>query len=378
MEVALVVLNNFVNDSRVLKESLSLSRNGYNCTVVALHDEGLQENEYYEKVRIHRVKLKSKNWSKNKLVQLLKYFEFLFRVVSQYKHISIMHCNDLDALPIGVLIKLFFNRKIKIVYDAHEYESERNGMSKLQRKLNFLLEYFLIKMADKVMTVSESIASAYSTSYNIVKPTLILNCPSYSEIGNNNVFRTKYNLPANTMIFIYQGGLVVGRGVEIILDAFKEIGDKNKVVVFMGYGNLVPVIKEAAKNNKNVFYHEAVAMNDIMMHTSSANFGFSLIQDICLSYRYCLPNKLFEYLMAGIPVVVSNLKDMADLVTEKSVGLTVENNKRALIELVDNLNFSDVEKYREKIKLAKREYCWENQEDKLLSIYSSLFNGFDL
>ena len=115
-----IVLNNFKNDSRVLKECISLQNAGYDVKVVALHDEGQKEFERIQNIPVHRIKLRSRGWSKNKIIQLFKYFEFIYRVVKEYKDSDIIHCNDLKALPIGVLIKKFYNKNVKIVYDANE------------------------------------------------------------------------------------------------------------------------------------------------------------------------------------------------------------------------------------------------------------------
>uniref|UniRef100_UPI002B2442DE glycosyltransferase n=1 Tax=Aliarcobacter butzleri TaxID=28197 RepID=UPI002B2442DE len=117
-----LVLNNFKNDSRVLKENISLQKAGHKVKVVALYEEPLKEYENVQNIPVHRIKLKTRSWSKHKLIQLLKYFEFIYKVVKQYKNSSIIHCNDLNTLPIGVIIKKFFNKDTKIVYDAHEYE----------------------------------------------------------------------------------------------------------------------------------------------------------------------------------------------------------------------------------------------------------------
>jgi hypothetical protein len=100
-KVVSIVLNNFKNDSRVLKESISLQNAGYDVRVVALWEDGVEEKEIVQNIPVHRIKLKSKNWSKNKLVQLIKYFEFLYKVSREYKNADIIHCNDLNALPVG-------------------------------------------------------------------------------------------------------------------------------------------------------------------------------------------------------------------------------------------------------------------------------------
>ena len=102
-----VVLNDFTNDSRVLKICNSLSNYGFTVTVLALHNEGLKIKEYKNNIFINRLKLLSRSWYKYKLIQLLKYCEFIVRAVVFCRNKDILHCNDLSTLPVGILSKIF-------------------------------------------------------------------------------------------------------------------------------------------------------------------------------------------------------------------------------------------------------------------------------
>ena len=134
-KVVLIVLNSFVNDNRVLKEAISLAKTGFDVKVVAIHDQSLQEYEEKNGISIHRIKLKTKNWAKKKVLQILKYLEFFIKFIYNYSKADIFHCNDMDTLPIGVAIKIFFNRKARLLYDAHEYEiNQIPYQSKTDRK----------------------------------------------------------------------------------------------------------------------------------------------------------------------------------------------------------------------------------------------------
>lgn len=373
-KVTSIVLNNFKNDSRVLKENISLHNAGYNVKVVALHEEPLLEFDEVQNIPIHRVKLKSRRWPKNKAIQLLKYFEFIYRVVKHYKNSSIVHCNDLNTLPIGVIVKKFFNTKLKIVYDAHEYETEMNGLNGIQKKLVKWLEKRLIKHADKVITVSDSIADEYVKLYNIKKPSLVLNAPSYKNIEKKNIFRETLGIAENKTIFLYQGGLSKGRGIEILLEAFITINDDKAVIVFMGYGPLENLIKSASDEYNNIYFHEAVSPDILLSFTSSADFGISTIEDTCLSYRYCLPNKMFEYLMAEIPVIVSNLYEMKQLVESKEIGIVAkENTQEGLKVAIEDAVKLDKEALKINIQKVKNIYNWEEQEKVLINLYKELY-----
>lgn len=376
-KVTSLVLNNFTNDSRVLKENISLQKARYDVNVVALHDNNLKEFENIQNIAVHRVKLKSRSWSKNKFVQILKYIEFIYRVVKEYKNSSIIHCNDLNTLPIGVIIKRYFNKEVKIVYDAHEYEiNDTPNENKYKIKLKYFLEKILIKYADKVITVSDSIANEYVKLYGIEKPALVLNTPLYKKIEKKNIFRESFGIKEEQTIFLYQGGLSSGRGIEILLEAFKSIEDKNKVIVFMGYGVLEAQIKQVTQEYDNIYIHKAVKPEVLLDYTSSADFGISTIEDSCLSYRYCLPNKIFEYMMSDVAVIVSNLYEMKKIVEKYQVGLVASENsvdgiKEAILKTQD-LNKDDLNK---NIKKVKSIYNWQEQEKVLLKVYGELYEN---
>lgn len=379
-KVVSLVLNNFKNDSRVLKENISLQKAGYDVKVVALHEEPLKEFEEMQNIPVHRIKLKTRSWSKHRIVQLIKYFEFIYKFVRKYKKNDIFHCNDLSALPIGAIIKKFFNRNAKIVYDAHEYETEVNGLQGIEKKLKKWLEKSLIKYADKVITVSDAIADEYVKLYDIGKPALVLNTTPYKKIEKKNIFRETLDIKENQTIFLYQGGLSKGRGIEILLEAFKTLNTKhqsqntNAVIIFMGYGSLENLIKERSKEYKNIYFHQAVSPDVLLDYTSSADFGISTIEDTCLSYRYCLPNKMFEYLMAEIPVIVSNLYEMKRLVESNKIGTVAkENTPDGLKEAIREAVNLDKEDLQTNIKKLKSVYNWEEQEKVLLNIYKDLY-----
>jgi glycosyltransferase involved in cell wall biosynthesis len=373
-KITSIVLNNFKNDSRVLKENISLQRAGYEVQVVALHEEPLAEFEKVQNIPTHRVKLKTRGWSKQKLVQLIKYVEFIYKVVKQYKKSDIVHCNDLNSLPIGVIIKKFFNRDVKIVYDAHEYETELNGLKGFQKKLVKWLEKRLIKYADKVITVSDAIADEYVKLYDIKKPALVLNTPPYKKIEKKNIFRETLDIKEEQTIFLYQGGLSKGRGIEILLEAFKSINDENAVIVFMGYGPLESLIETTSKEYKNIYFHEAVTPEVLLNYTSSADFGFLFYENTCLNHYYCSPNKMFEYLMAEIPVIVSNLYEMKRLVESNKIGTVAkENTPNGLKEAIEKAVKLDKEELKTNIQKLKTIYNWEEQEKVLLEVYKDLY-----
>lgn len=372
--VCLVVLNNFANDSRVLKEAISLNKTGYKVLVLAMLDRGQLSAEMVNGVQVQRIYLKTRSLLKIKPVQLIKYFEFLIKAYSIARKYDIIHCNDLNALPIGVLCKFFHSSRV--VYDAHEFEINRiPNQSKFSIRMLYLLEKSLIGFADKVLTVSESIAVKYSEIYGIPKPELILNCPPM-RISNvkANKFRDEFGISQDSEIFLYQGALSKGRGIEYLIDVFCRDEYHNLVLVFMGYGVLQNQIQDVADKYDRIFYKSAVSPDQVLVYTLSADYGISLIEDSSLSYRFCLPNKIFEYIMVGIPIIVSDLPEMKRVVEEYKVGVVIGSSSEndfipAFIGKIGLIKKSDLD---DNFTKARNVFNWENQEKKLISIYNDL------
>ena len=372
MKVLNIVLNNFINDSRVLKTSRTLASRGFSVTVIALHEPGLATTDLVDEIHIDRVVLKTRNWSKAKFVQLIKYFEFVLKVLLKYPDANYIHCNDLSTLPIGFMYKLL-GRRVKIVYDAHEYETETLNLKGLRKRASKLLERALIKFADEVITVSDSIAGEYSRLYSIPKPSLVLNCPPYKEVDREDLFRKSLKISDEKKIFLYQGGFTDGRGIQILLEAFESIESDDFVLVCMGYGPLDKLVKDFEQRCKRIIYFPAVKPDVLLNYTASADFGILFYEDTCLNHRYCSPNKIFEYLMAGLPVITSNLFEMARLVNTHEIGVVASSNdKNGLLEAILNIQNKKYGDLVENVHKARKIYSWENQEIKIIEIYSKL------
>ncbi|HHH19988.1 MAG TPA: glycosyltransferase, partial [Campylobacterales bacterium] len=184
-------------------------------------------------------------------------------------------------------------------------------------------------------------------------------------------FRKKFLIPEDVTVFLYQGALSHGRGILQLVEVFKSI-DKKAVVVFMGYGTLEPLIKEASHRYDTIFFHEAVSPDVLLEYTGSADVGLSLIEDTCLSYRYCLPNKMFEYIMVGIPIIVSDLPEMRKVVQEYGVGVIAQNGELGLTQVIEEAILLSKQAKKESFDRVRREYNWENQEKRLLEVYDAL------
>lgn len=371
-KVLFILCNHFTNDTRVLKEARTLTNAGYQVTIFCLWDKHLPKQIIQENIIIKRITYVPQKGASlwRKLSSFLVFInQCIFRAAFRY---SIIHCHDLETLPIGLILK-FLKFRTKLVYDAHEYETERYHIKKNTKKLFQFIESFSIRYADAVITVSDAIANEYVRLYSIPKPKLVLNCPPYIEIRKHNYFKEKLPIKENAMIFLYQGGLTRHRGIETILQVFELLNDPNKVVVFMGYGPLEEEIRIAAEKYNNIFYHDAVSPDVLLDYTSSADIGLCYIDNFCLSYYYCAPNKFFEYAMAGLPIIISDLYEMKRILEQYQNGWVVPAyTTEALLEIIKNITTNMLQIKRENTLKLRDLYNWEAQEEVLKNLYQTL------
>lgn len=369
-----IVLNDFINDSRVLKECKVAIDLGLEVHVFALHGKNTKREEIKDGINIHRISLFSKKFPNNKAMQVIKYIEFYNKVIKKVEkmdNVVLIHSNDLGPLPIATSLK---NRlqNIKIIYDAHEYETEANGVYGLRKKVTKFLEKRYIYNCDKVITVSKSIAKEYVRLYSIKEPNVILNAPKLLEFNNEkyNYFREKFNLGEETIIFLYQGALINGRGIDMIIDVFNN-QHSNKHVVFMGKGSRAQEVEKAAFENSNIHYLEAVSPDKLLNYTMSADVGLCIIEPICKSYELCLPNKFFEYNMARIPVIINNLVEIQPIIKKYNSGFIIKDSID-LEKLINNITQENIENKKNNTKYIREQYNWNIEANKMREIYMQL------
>ena len=365
--------------SRVLKQTDSILN--FNIAskvyIASLHAEDLKEQIIYrDNLILNRFRLSSRKLSKKLFIQIIKYFEFIYRLTLFYrnKDIVLINIHSIALLSLGVLLKYIF--KAKLVYDTHELETETTNLKGLRQRLAKFMEKTFIKKCDLIFVVSENIADWYEREYAIQRPVVVKNAPRLIDCIKTNHFRENLGIKDDSIIVIYQGGLSIGRGVDLLLAAFKKRNDDKVVMVFMGYGQFEEEIKIATRESNNIFFHPAVAPDVVLEYTSSADIGVSFIQKTCLSYYYCLPNKLFEYSMAGLPVIVSNMKEMRELVESYNMGIIVEEESvDALNIAIDKILDSDIKQMKQNARRCAEENSWEVQEIKMINEYKRVLNG---
>jgi glycosyltransferase involved in cell wall biosynthesis len=284
--------------------------------------------------------------------------------------------SDLYSLPVAYLAAKL--RHAKLAYDSRELYSSVAALHHRRQTQRFwsYVERKIIARTNAVFTVNDSLAESISLRYSIEKPTTLLNCPPRQTVQKSDRLRTILPIPQGARILLYQGGLQRGRGIDIMLSAIKKVSDA--VLVLMGSGSLRAEILEMIKSEKldqKVFLLEAVPVTQLLSYTSSADVGFCLIENLGASYYYSLPNKLFEYVAAGVPVVASNFPEIASFVESNKVGLLVEpENEEEVVRAIERLltNAELYQGFANNCMEAASRYTWEDQSLKLVRAIEKL------
>ena len=224
-----------------------------------------------------------------------------------------------------------------------------------------------------VITVSQSIVDQYEQEYGI-RPHLVRNIPPKATPPVTET-RASLQLPEDKTIIILQGnGINEGRGGEELVEAMPFVGEKAMLLI-VGNGTMITQLKNRVKElqlEHRVCFVPRVTPEMLFNYTYLADIGIALDRDLSMNLRFSLPNKLFEYIKAGTPMVVSNLIERARIVGQYRVGLIVEDFQPENIAEKINRLVNDKQLYDEmkaNCKVAAEDLCWENEEKVLEEIY---------
>ena len=371
-------------DPRIIKSIKAIDKLSW----IEVYGIGIQDSSHYarrfetkDSIDISSISLKlfSKKLTflPNIFRHLFTLLEFLIRsffIINKFKP-SVIHCHDTLALPIAILFKIFHS-KLKVVYDAHELGSSRNGIGNFFSKIVYFFEKITWRFIDHFISVSPSIIKWYEEEYGRKKNTLILNSPEIEtkKTKNSNGFRKKFFINDDEKLFIYVGEINKGRGIINLLEIFKDLKSR---ILFLGYGPLVNKVKDFENNYSNIHYHEAVEPDSLVSLIQEADVGLCLVERVSLSDYFCLPNKLFEYAFAGLPVIASDFPDIKFLVEKYDLGFCCDSG--SIKDIKKNL-----ERYESIIKISKNDVSklhdlsWQKQELNLINVYRRLREDFDI
>lgn len=405
----MLVKNTFTHDARVLREAQTLQAAGHQVQVVALSAPGLPTREINsDGIEIDRVsrgpgaRLRSvsdptstsgKDSRQRKLlvriaVRMVKFaartpastyvqsgIDERMKVAALEFGPDVIHAHDLETLELGRALKEQLS--IPLVYDSHEIASERNHHTQAQKNRAAKKESVLITSADAVIMVSDGCAEFTAQKYGIPLPTVIMNTPDFdpAKIQVRDL-RQELSIPSENLVLVHQGSLQKNRGIEQSIDAMQNL--PNITYVIIGYGQHRPFLEEYVLSSglsEKVKFFGPVPANQLVEWAASADIGMCTIVGKTKSYLYAMPNKLFEYTMAGLPVIASNYPDMGKFVIENKMGITCDPEvpdsiSEAIMALVGDPELR--ERYAQGAKIARTIFNWENEQKKFLKIYSKL------
>jgi len=362
----LSVTNDLYTDARVDKVAMFLTRNGYDVTLVGRRygdSPALEPRAYHT----HRMRLLfRKNFIFYAEYNIRLFFYLLF------KKCDVLIANDLDTLLPNTLVSKI--RRKRLVYDSHEYFcGELSVLSNpAALKVWSAIEHYCFPKQKTVITVSQSIVDQYEQEYGI-RPYLVRNIPP---AGTPVITHKKADLGMRDDQFnlILQGnGINEGRGGADILQALPSLPNTHLFVV--GNGTAIPLLKKMTKQlnlTDRVTFVPRQTQEMLFNYTALSDVGIALDHDISLNFRFSLPNKIFEYIKAGTPQVVSNLVERARIVRQYQVGVVADEiSTDAIVKAVQQLQ-NNPEFYaqcKENCKKAAQELTWENEEKVLQEIY---------
>lgn len=298
------------------------------------------------------------------LFTLLEFYIRGFLHITQIQP-SFIHCNDFIALPLACLAKLFF--RSRVIYDAHELESNRNGISPTSGRVIFLIEKILWRYIDGFITVSQSIRSWYFSRFEFKPSVLVYNSPSFTKPPTKSIYlRARFDIPADALIFIYVGYLMPGRSLETITKIFASLPPTHHLVL-LGEGSLLASLESISSNSPNIHFHPFVKHSDVVPILSSADVGLCFIENVSLSDYLSLPNKLFEYSFAGLRILACDFPEIASYISKHSLGSTSPADYTSLSAAI--LNYTSLS--FEPTDLSH--FSWPNQAKILYNFYNAVF-----
>jgi len=308
----------------------------------------------------------------------LFYAEFNIRLflLLLIKRPGILVSNDLDTLPAVYIVSWL--RRLPLVYDCHEYFTEVPELigRKWTRKTWEFLEKLFLPRIKYATTVSHSIAAVYKDKYGIDMQ-VVRNLPYRIA---ERLKPAQVNVIEREFIILYQGSLNMGRGLELAIKAMHFMNNAKLIIV--GSGDILHKLNDLVVSmglDKKVVFPGRLMPGKLLTYTLQADLGLSLEEKLGLNYYYALPNKLFDYIQARVPVLVSDLPEMANIVRSYGIGKVnhaLDPYELSLVfteMLTDHLQratwISNLEK-------AASELCWEHEELVLLDLYRRVMADF--
>ncbi len=373
-KVHLSVTNDLYTDQRVLKMARTLHQMGF-----AVYLCGVRRNDSKpfspDYAHIRRIPLIFHK-------KFLFYAEFNLKLFFQllFRKYDVLVSNDLDTLLPNHLVSQI--KRKPLVYDAHEYFTgtpevvSRPFVWKVWKRL----ERWLFPRQRKIITVNDSIARLYKEEYGNTLH-VVRNLPRYRK-PEAAIPPEELSLTPHRRFILLQGtGINIDRGAEELVMAMRpEHGLKDVLLLIIGSGDVIPKLQEMVAHHQlkdRVWFLGKMAPEDLREYTKHAKIGVSLDKDTNVNYRYSLPNKIFDYMMAGVPQLVSRLPELEKIVSTYQTGMIADNHDPQHIADCIQEMLSDKERmksWQQNALEAAKELCWEKEEQTIIEIYQEFLS----
>lgn len=368
-KVLITFLGNINYDTRCKNLYDTLSANNYDVEFIGFDwlTEGFKES--HGAISIYKLK--------KGLLSLPFYLKFIWhlKVKLLSTKATVIFAEDIYTLPLVVIFGKL--KRAKIYYDSRELFGYLAGLKEKKFKQAFWkwIEKLFIRKVDYVMVTGPMDGEFMKKEYGIKNIILLRNLPRYYKPVLQLDLRSQLQIDKTKGLILYQGVLLKGRGIECVFSVLNELTDN--VFVIAGGGEYEECYRQLAIEmnvSNKVYFLGKLTQDELPKITSSADIGVSLIENVSISYYHALPNKLFEYIMADVPVIVSNLPQMKEIVEKYDVGYVVElENKDELISAIKKLTEDEslYESKKQNCHIASQELNWEKEVTNLLQTFKN-------
>ena len=364
--VIISVINDLVTDQRVSRTADVLADLGFEVLLVGRQktDSARMPERSYETIRMRLL------WEKGPVF----YAEYSFRLffLLLLRPAELLVSNDLDTLLPNYLVHKI--KRIPIVYDSHEYFTatpELVNRPKVQMFWKWIEKTIVPKLTNCI-TVNASIAKLFEEEYHVPFK-VVRNIPIRRQ-SNEIPTRTSLGLPENKKIVLIQGsGINIQRGAEEAVEAMQYLD--NILLLIVGNGDVLAVLKNMVSKlslQKKVKFVSRQTPENLAGYTANADLGLTIDKDTNINYRYSLPNKLFDYLYAGIPVLASPLVELRNIIQQYEIGEFIESHNPEHIAATIKSMLQDEKKmahYKVNTQKAASELNWETEKKTLIEIF---------